>query len=56
MIIQVVLTNDLECEIYRSEPKKIASDADITEVLIHALRVDCIELSLGDTIKIQEIT
>jgi len=53
--VQVVLVNDLGCEIYRSDIKKIDEMTDLTEVLIRALRADCIELNNGDSIKIEEI-
>jgi len=53
--IQIVLLNDLDCEIYRSDPVEITETMEITEVLIKALREDCIELSPGDQIKIEDV-
>lgn len=52
---QIVLTNDLSGELYRSDPIEAEEGEDLTETVHRILQVDCIELNIGDSIKLQEI-
>jgi hypothetical protein len=49
---QVVVYNRLECEIARSE---IENDVDVAAVTVDFINDVCQVLSVGDTIKIEEI-
>jgi len=54
--MQIVLENSPDSVIYRSDPIEVTETMDITEVVIQVLQNDCIDLAVGDTLKIMELT
>jgi hypothetical protein len=52
---QIILTNDLGAEIYRSDISEVEEGEDLTETVHRTLQVDCIELNVGDILQIKEV-